>query len=175
MRFMFNSSNDLAGQNQKPGPSCRSLLVFYVHFLQPDQSLLAIDFKSTDLLTVHATLVPTESPADARFFAIWPARTIYFCPECPERDTGCGPITPIHEPWTLQPLESLGDFATGDDSPSLSAIASATADPRGEGRGEGEQVPAMPDQRPFALIQGFNGRIFYSGNSLPPPAFPGRP
>jgi hypothetical protein len=44
-----------------------------------------------------------------------------------------------------RPLESSVDFATGDNSPS----------PRGEGRGEGEQVPAMHDQRPSASVSVF--------------------
>ena len=47
--------------------------------------------------------------------------------------------------------------APGDNSPS----------PKGEGRGEGEHMPAMSDHRPFASIQRFTARIFHSGKSLP--------
>jgi hypothetical protein len=58
------------------------------------------------------------------------------------------PLSPL-EPWTLRPLESSDNLVTGDHSPSLSAIASATADPRGEGRGEGEQVTPQPAFSPM--------------------------
>jgi len=56
----------------------------------------------------------------------------------------------------IRPLELSADFATGDDSPS----------PKGEGRGEGEQVPAMFNQRPSALVPGIKARISYPGTSL---------
>ena len=39
-------------------------------------------------------------------------------------------FSPAQEPRTPRPLKPSADFATGDDSPSLSAIASATADPQ---------------------------------------------
>ena len=53
-----------------------------------------------------------------------------------------------HEPWIIRPLEPSDDTATGDDSPS----------PKGEGWGEGEQVPAMQNDRPSASVQGFKTR-----------------
>ena len=46
---------------------------------------------------------------------------------------------PPPEPWTLRPLESSGDFTTGDDSPS----------PGGEGRGEGGPVSFPLTFRPM--------------------------
>ena len=60
------------------------------------------------------------------------------------------------KPQIRRLLEPSDNFATADDSPS----------PGGEGRGEGEQVPAMPDHRTSVSVPGSNARISGSGNSF---------
>jgi hypothetical protein len=55
------------GKTKGPGrPACLCWLFNFISF-SANQSLPASDFKSTDLLSVYATLVPAENPVDARF------------------------------------------------------------------------------------------------------------